>query len=81
MLIRIHVITNSKRRGTEEGEPLKVRITARPEKGKANKEVIKVLAEHFKVPASGIRIVSGLKSRNKVIEVLFPPGHKNKPPA
>ena len=30
-------------------------------------EVIKVLAEHFKVPASGIRIVSGLKSRNKVL--------------
>ena len=41
---------------------LKVNVNAPPDKGKANKELIKVLSKHFK---KRVEIVSGLKSRDK----------------
>lgn len=37
------------------------------EKGKANAAVIKVIAKHFKVPQSKVRIAVGLASRQKVV--------------
>jgi uncharacterized protein len=47
-----------------------VRVKAPAKEGKANKAVIKALAEFFKVPQSSIRIVSGLNGKNKIIEIL-----------
>jgi len=38
---------------------------------KANLELIKKLAKHFKVSSSQIRIVSGLKSKRKIVEKRF----------
>ena len=52
-----------------ENGKLVVGLTSRPEKGKANTELIKKLAKHFDVSSSRVRIVSGLKSRRKIIEV------------
>jgi len=46
-----------------------VGVQARPEKGKANQELIKKIAKHFKVPLSWVRIVSGVASRNKIVEI------------
>lgn len=43
---------------------LKVNVKAPPDKGKANKELIKLLSKHFK---KKVEIISGLKSRNKRI--------------
>jgi len=40
-----------------------------PTDGEANKAVIEILAKHFKVAKSDVRIVSGLASRNKVVEI------------
>ncbi|MBS7627202.1 DUF167 domain-containing protein [Candidatus Bathyarchaeota archaeon] len=37
--------------------------------GRANKELLKKLAEHFNVPTFNIRIISGFGSRNKTVEV------------
>jgi uncharacterized protein (TIGR00251 family) len=45
-------------------------IMAKPVKGKANLEIIKKVAEHFGVSKSKIRIVSGEKSQDKIIEVM-----------
>ena len=45
-------------------------LVTRPEKGKANLELIKKIAKHFNVSSSQIKIVSGLKSRNKIIEII-----------
>ena len=42
---------------------------SKPEKGEANRELIRKLAKYFKVSTSQIRIVAGLKSKSKVIEV------------
>ena len=49
---------------------LKVRVTAPPEKGKANKRVLQLVAEHFAVPVSQLVLVGGHTKRDKVIELL-----------
>jgi uncharacterized protein (TIGR00251 family) len=48
---------------------LKVAVAAPPEKGKANERLTELLAEHFGVAKSRIKIVSGHTSRSKVVEV------------
>lgn len=53
------------------GDKIIVGLTSKPERGKANRELIKKLAKHFKVSQSQVRIVSGLKSRNKTVEITF----------
>ena len=42
-------------------------LQAPPEKNKANKALIKFFKEHYN---QRVRIVSGLKSREKVIEIM-----------
>jgi len=53
-----------------EDDKIVVGLTSKPEKGRANLELIRKLAKHFNVSSSQIRIVSGMKSRRKVIEVF-----------
>ena len=40
-----------------------------PEKGQANEAVIEALSEHFDIPKSKISVMSGHKSKNKVIQI------------
>ena len=47
-----------------------VHIKAQPEKGKANKALVRVLGKYFDVSPSSIHIVSGHTSKNKIVEVL-----------
>ena len=70
MKIQVKVKPNSKTdEVSREGDSFIVRVREPPKEGKANQAVIKLLAEHFGVPQSKVRILSGFKSRNKVIEV------------
>ena len=55
--------------GIEPDETVKIRLTAPPVEGAANKSLVKFLAKQLGIRASSVRIVSGLKSRNKVVEV------------
>ena len=48
---------------------LRVRVQESPVDGQANRALIKLLADRLGVPISAVRIVSGLKSRNKVVEL------------
>lgn len=41
------------------------------EKGKANKQLIEILADYFKVSRSSIRITSGKTSTIKTVRILF----------
>ena len=50
-------------------ERLVLKVTAPPDKGKANNAVIKLLAKALNVPASQIEIVSGETNRNKTLLV------------
>ena len=51
------------------GSRIKVRLAARAVDGKANEALVAFLSDHFKVPRSSVRILSGLKSRRKRVEV------------
>lgn len=64
--IEIKVIPNSNVEEIVESEPLIVRIKEPPIKNKANKAVIKVLSKYFN---ANVRIVSGAKSRRKIVEI------------
>ncbi len=51
------------------GHTITVGIKARPENGRANEELVGKIAEHFKVPRSRVRIVSGWASKRKIVDV------------
>ncbi|HUW46307.1 MAG TPA: DUF167 domain-containing protein [Dehalococcoidia bacterium] len=70
MKIQVKVKPNSKTdEVSREGDSFIVKVREPPKEGKANQAVIKLLAEHFGVPQSQVRILSGFRSSNKVIEV------------
>ena len=48
---------------------LKINLTAAPVDNEANKKLINLLSEHFAVAKSKIKIVSGLTSKNKIVEI------------
>lgn len=48
---------------------LKARVTAVPEDGKANKALILLLADTFRVPKSSISILSGETARKKILRI------------
>ena len=52
-----------------DAETYEIAITAKPEKGKPNKEIIEDLANYFKIQKSRITIVKGHKSHTKLIEI------------
>ena len=51
----------------EYADQLKIAVTVAPEKGKANKSVIKVLSRLLGVKSSDIEILSGETSRDKKV--------------
>jgi len=53
-----------------EGEAVKIKLTAPPAEGEANRQLIALLSKELSVPKSRIRIFRGETSRNKVIEIL-----------
>lgn len=52
------------------GNGLLIKTKELPVEGRANKAIIKLISVHFGVPQSSVRIVSGLNSKNKIIEVI-----------
>lgn len=51
------------------GDVYKLRLAAPPVDGKANDACLRFLAERLRVPLSAVRLVSGLTSRSKIVEV------------
>ena len=51
------------------GDAWKVRVSAAPERGRANDAVLQLLAERLDLPESAISLVSGRGSRDKVVEL------------
>lgn len=50
---------------------LQLRVTAPPDKGRANAAVVSMLAQALGVAKSRVRIVRGQTSRNKVVTVEY----------
>lgn len=51
------------------GDTLKVQVTAAPERGKANRAVLKVLARALDVPPRSLRLIAGESSARKIIDI------------
>ena len=49
----------------------KVRVLSPPAEGRANKEVIAVLADHFDLPPSRVKIQKGERSRQKIVVLHY----------
>jgi len=71
MILKIRVITNAKKKEIKKQKDLlKVYLISKPEKGKANKELIALLSSHFSVSKSRIEIIKGKKRKDKIIKIL-----------
>lgn len=51
-------------------DEITIGIKAKPEKGEANKELIKKLSKHFDINKSNVKIIAGEKSRKKLVEII-----------
>ena len=71
MKIQIKVKPNSKSEEVrQDGDDLMVKVKEPPKEGRANNATVRLLAEHFGIPQNQVRIASGFKSRNKVVEII-----------
>ncbi len=69
-ILHIRVIPNAKKNEVRKfGDGFKVYLTAPPVEGRANKMLLKILAEEFNIKKSQLSIARGVNSRDKVIRV------------
>ena len=72
MTLRVKVIPRSPRTeiaGELADGTLKVRVAAPPEKGKANHELCRFLASHYRVPESEVTVISGHTASLKLVRI------------
>lgn len=65
--VKVHPNASKDRVVGEHADQIKIAVTVAPEKGKANKAVIKVLSQWLSVKSSDIQIISGETSRDKKV--------------
>ena len=66
LIIEVRVVPNSSKNSiSNEGEYLKIKLTAHPIDNKANKALIEYLSKILKTPKTSIEIKSGSTSKNK----------------
>ena len=71
MELKVAVTPNSKKLKVvkvSESE-YRVRVDAPAVEGKANRRLIEIMSEYFKVPKASVNILKGLKSKNKIVEI------------
>ena len=72
--LKIRVIPKSPKTewaGILEDGTIKVKVAAVPEKGKANDELIRFLAEEAHVPKNNVQVVAGAASQNKLVRLVM----------
>jgi uncharacterized protein (TIGR00251 family) len=52
------------------GNEIKISVKSKPELGKANRELIKLLSNYFQILSDKIKIILGAKSRKKIVYIL-----------
>ncbi len=69
MTITLHVHTKASRNVVQplSATEFKIYVTTVPEHGKANSQVLKLLAKHLGVAKSQLEIISGEKNKTKVV--------------
>jgi len=77
-ILRIKVKPNSKKQDLIENDKfLTVYVKSEAIKNKANKELINLLKTKLEITLNQIKIVSGLKSTNKVVKLNFQEKQEN----
>ncbi|UCD06011.1 MAG: DUF167 domain-containing protein [candidate division WOR-3 bacterium] len=71
VLLSVRVIPRSKKNEVSDlgNNRLRVRVISPPERGRANKELVELLARHYRKRRSSITIAKGLTSRDKIVEI------------
>jgi len=79
LMVEVKVVTQSGKRQlvVDKSGILKCFVKAAPEKGKANKEVIDVIAKMLKVAKGSVEIVSGLTNRKKLLRIQTDLSYEN----
>lgn len=68
LLVNIKISPNAKKNEIiKTSEETKIKITAQPIDGKANKGLIEFLSKTFKIPKTSIQIVKGETSKEKTV--------------
>ena len=68
LIVNIKIAPNSKKNEIiREEEFVKIKITAQPIDGKANKALVEFLSKNFKIPKTSIKILKGETSKEKTI--------------
>lgn len=69
--LRLRVSPGAKRTRVvgRHGDAWKVRVTAPPEGGRANRAVARLIAETVSVPVDGVTVVSGHGAPDKIVEL------------
>lgn len=74
MRLLVHLTPNAARDGLDRIDKnasaearLRVTVTTVPEKGKANKALVKLLAKKLRLPKSAIQIIAGHHARDKTL--------------
>lgn len=68
LVASIRISPNAKKNEViKEGEVVKIKITAQPVDGKANKALVEFLSKNFKIPKTSIKILKGETSKDKTI--------------
>jgi uncharacterized protein (TIGR00251 family) len=70
-ILRVHVTPGARQEQIAgwHGGSLRVRVRARPEKGRANQAVLRILARRLGVTPANLSIVRGAASRDKLVKV------------
>ncbi|SPJ25163.1 DUF167 domain-containing protein [Palleronia abyssalis] len=69
--LSLRVTSNARQAGLRiEGDTIHIRVTAPPEKGKANAAVMKVLSKALGVPKTRLAITAGTTGRDKTVTIL-----------
>ena len=68
IIANIRISPNAKKNEIiNDGEIIKIKITAQPIDGKANKALVEFLSKNFKIPKTSIKILKGETSKDKTI--------------
>lgn len=68
IIATIRISPNAKKNEIiKDGEITKIKITALPIDGKANKALVEFLSKNFKIPKTSIKILKGETSKDKTI--------------
>jgi len=72
MLYKVKVFPGARKNEIikKDEDRFEIKVKTKPKRGLANREVLEMLSFYFKVPVSKIRLIKGLRQRNKIFEII-----------